>query len=59
MIGTSDQSCWLAEACKILLLVPLREIKLEVWFCQRLNFWDPSTDTLAASGPCPEAWTGG
>ena len=20
MIGTSDQSCWLAEACKILLL---------------------------------------
>ena len=22
MIGTSDQSCWLAEACKILLLLP-------------------------------------
>ena len=22
MIGTSDQSCWLAEACKILLLIP-------------------------------------
>ena len=21
MIGTSDQSCWLAEACKILLLL--------------------------------------
>ena len=24
MIGTSDQSCWLAEACKILLLVLLQ-----------------------------------
>ena len=24
MIGTSDQSCWLAEACKILLLLLLR-----------------------------------
>ena len=23
MIGTSDQSCWLAEACKILLLLLL------------------------------------
>ena len=23
MIGTSDQSCWLAEACKILLLLTL------------------------------------
>ena len=23
MIGTSDQSCWLAEACKILLLILL------------------------------------
>ena len=21
MIGTSDQSCWLAEACKVLLLL--------------------------------------
>ena len=26
MIGTSDQSCWLAEACEILLLL------LEVFF---------------------------
>ena len=25
MIGTSDQSCWLAEACKILLLLLLLE----------------------------------
>ena len=25
MIGTSDQSCWLAEACKILLLLLLEE----------------------------------
>ena len=25
MIGTNDQSCWLAEACKILLLLLLRE----------------------------------
>ena len=24
MIGTSDQSCWLAEACKILLLLLLQ-----------------------------------
>ena len=23
MIGTSDQSCWLAEACKVLLLLSL------------------------------------
>ena len=27
MIGTSDQSCWLAEACKILLLLLLRRWK--------------------------------
>ena len=26
MIGTSDQSCWLAEACKILLLL-LRQVR--------------------------------
>ena len=25
MIGTSDQSCWLAEACKILLLLLLQQ----------------------------------
>ena len=34
MIGTSDQSCWLAEACKILLLVGLAEackILLLLW----------------------------
>ena len=23
VVGTSDQSCWLAEACKVLLLLPL------------------------------------
>ena len=27
MIGTSDQSCWLAEACKILLLLQAFHIK--------------------------------
>ena len=26
MIGTSDQSCWLAEACKILLLLLTTEV---------------------------------
>ena len=26
MIGTSDQSCWLAEACKILLLLVASQI---------------------------------
>ena len=26
MIGTSDQSCWLAEACKILFLLLLLQI---------------------------------
>ena len=26
MIGTSDQSCWLAEACKILLLLLLQSL---------------------------------
>ena len=32
MIGTSDQSCWLAEACKILLLLLyLNAIRLDVW----------------------------
>ena len=29
MIGTSDQSCWLAEACKILILLLLGSIVLE------------------------------
>ena len=28
MIGTSDQSCWLAEACKILLLLLLLDATL-------------------------------
>ena len=27
MFGTSDQSCWLAEACKILLLLLLTETR--------------------------------
>ena len=26
MIGTSDQSCWLAEACKILLLLQMNSL---------------------------------
>ena len=28
MIGTSDQSCWLAEACKILLVLLLETAKV-------------------------------
>ena len=28
MFGTSDQSCWLAEACKILLLLLLLQVVL-------------------------------
>ena len=29
MIGTSDQSCWLAEACKILLLLLPKEVAVD------------------------------
>ncbi len=31
MIGTSDRLCWLAETCKILLLLLLREIPRAYW----------------------------
>ena len=30
VIGTSDQSCWLAEACKILILLLLHSVALFV-----------------------------
>ena len=38
MIGTSDQSCWLAEACKILLLLLLCTDLLHAY----INTWLPS-----------------
>ena len=37
MLGTSDQSCWLAEACKILLL-----LLLQLTFSEQVNSIDSS-----------------
>ena len=39
MIGISDQSCWLAEACKILLLL-LETIATDV---DKVSEFDPNT----------------
>ena len=37
MIGTSDQSCWLVEACKILLLLFLLGLIPPHCVCNRLQ----------------------
>ena len=43
MIGTSDQSCWLAEACKILLLLLHCNVTMHVME----PAYEPNTPTQA------------
>ena len=46
MIGTSDQSCWLAEACKILLLLLPMHTALAPLRQQHADLFPPGTDTM-------------
>ena len=38
MIGTSDRLCWLAETCKILLLLLCRMLRLQCMYVAHFEF---------------------
>ncbi len=38
MIGTSDRLCWLAETCKILLLLLLLLVLLSLWLSLKIPY---------------------
>ena len=58
MIGTSDQSCWLAEACKILLLLLLAVNPINLYRNAVRRFGSPDClrNTIIACPLIPQLW---
>ena len=55
MIGTSDQSCWLAEACKILLLLLCLAFQAVVNDLQHIMSCVAWTQSTAHQATCGDA----